>query len=65
MLILPANLLKAPKALVGNSINLSTLSVDNIRAGWENPAMWAGANKSGLLIDDTLNNKFDHEEWYW
>lgn len=63
---IPANELRAFSANVGDILDVEIRGViHQKREGWDDPSMWTGAKEDELLIDDTLSNDFETEEWEW
>ncbi len=65
-LTIPASALKAVQAVPGDVVEFEiTRVVKGVRTGWDDPAMWPGAEDSPMLLDGAPENDFDEEEWEW
>ncbi|MEJ2416263.1 MAG: hypothetical protein P8Y45_04915 [Exilibacterium sp.] len=64
---IPAHELRALDAKVGDLIEIEIKRViRHVREGWDNPAVWAGADEDELLLKDAPATEFDNiEEWEW
>ena len=65
-LTLPASELKAISAEVGDTIELDIKRVvRHVRDGWEDAALWQGANDEPMLLEGSPEPSFDDDGWEW
>ncbi len=69
-IIIPAHFLKECQFDNVVSINIENDKImiskpEQPRSGWKDAFAKALPNKNELLIDDTLSNHFDEDEWSW
>lgn len=65
-LTIPSSELQSLNAKAGDIVELEIKRVvRHVRAGWDDPTRWHGANDEPLLLDGTDESSFDNEEWQW
>ena len=63
-LTIPASELRSIGAKVGDVIEVDIKCVvRGLRAGWDNPALWQGAEEEPMLLAGVPESLFDDDEW--
>ena len=65
-LTIPASELKGLSAKAGDIIELEIKSVvHHVRDGWNDAALWQGANDEPLYLESVPESSFDDDGWKW
>lgn len=65
-LTIPSSELQSMNAKAGDIVELEIKRVvRHVRAGWDDAALWDGADDEPLLLDGSTKSSFDSDEWEW